>query len=211
MKRFSLLISICLLVLSCTKTLDQPFSPSSDTASESARKTKVQAPQDSILSYTLYYTGVSDANFAVNFPAFKVIYGILSTWKVTISRKVYGTATFANTLATRNDSNINVLRYSLITAADTPYITYPEICVSKFKQSLKPYQSVTIPISLTVQDEFNSSNSGFLNVYSNEVPNVQLGIRDLVTLFKANCNNSYNLQDSTTVTLTYYYQADHNL
>lgn len=210
MKRLFPLLCLISLV-SCTKTLDTPFSSSNDTSEDRARRLQVAVPQDSTFVYTFNYVGTPDASFTATFPPFKVISGILSSWKVDIVRKINGVITLSNQLSTRNDSAINILRYSSINVADTPFVQYPDNVVQRIKQGLRANQTINFPINTVVSDGFNSGLYGSLTVYSNEATDVSFYIRELITPFKSNCVTMPYLTDSTTVTLTYYYQPDHRL
>lgn len=202
MKR--LLPLICVIAFfSCSKTMDTSYT-APDTIDRAKPKVKTVQPQ---LVYTSIYQGSADASYGVSFPPFKVISGQLISWKILISRKVYGTVVLTNTLNAKNDSALSLSRYTQI-SVDTPYYTLPNTVVKRLKQSLRKHESVTLPLDVTLKDSILSDGSPFLNVYGLETPIVQLGVRDLINVFKPNCQNVPNLSDSTTVTMIYYYTPE---
>ena len=191
MKRLLPAIFIIASTFGCTKPIDIPV---------------LKTPY-STLVYTANYSGISSNNtfvyFSVDFPAFNSSKGTLTSWRLTLNRKVSGTLTITNSLSVINDSAIVIDRYTLLQIGDTS-ITLPDQIVNSIKHILPPNQTLIVPIEVKVDDEINSSNLTPVLRSSDEV--LTWNFTDLVDAFKPNSINSYNLTDSIALTLTYTYK-----
>jgi hypothetical protein len=191
MKQLLLAIFIIVSALSCTKSVDDPVFKHIPTRT---------------LEYTASYAGISSNFtfflFSAKFPAFNSAQGILTSWGLTMNRKVNGTLTISNSLSVTNDSSIAIDRYTLLETGDTT-IELPNQIVSSIPHSLPPNQTLDVPIHVNVDDEINSTN--LKPVMGSATDILTWNFTDVVDAYKPYCTNSYILTDSITLTLTYTY------
>lgn len=191
MKQLFLTIFIIVSALGCTKSVDDPVFKHIPTRT---------------LVYTANYAGISSSFtfflFSAQFPAFNSAQGILTSWGLTMNRKVNGTLTISNSLSVKNDSSIDIDRYTLLEIGDTT-IELPNQIVNSIPHSLPANQTLDVPIHVNVDDEINSTN--LTPVIGSATDIVTWNFTDVVDAYKPYCTNSYILTDSVNITLTYTY------
>lgn len=200
MKYSLIAILIMASVTSCSKSVDNPVSEDSY---------KKNIPASKTLVYSYNYSGICNDLFSIDFPAFDAAKGTLTSWQLTMSRKVSGTLTLINDLNAKNDSAIDVVRYTLLTytsgiAQET--LTLPDEIVNSIPQKIGANRTLTVPVHVNVNDEFNSTAEDLANLSGISGSVVTWNFRDLIEVFKPNCGNSFSLKDSIFITLKYTYK-----
>jgi len=200
MKHSLIVILIMASAISCSKSVDNPISEDSY---------KKNIPASKTLVYSYNYSGICNDLISIDFPAFDAAKGTLTSWQLTMSRKVSGTLTLINDLNIKNDSAIDVLRYTLLnytTGTMQGTLTLPDEIVHRIPQKIGANQTQTVPVHVNVNDEFTSTTEDLANLSGTSGSVVTWNFRDLIEVFKPNCGNSSSLKDSIFITLKYTYK-----
>lgn len=205
MKRFLPLL-LCVL-FACTKDVNSPLSQDEANQTQTdAIKKQAKHSQPKTISYKYSFYGNTGEGFDITFPAFNINTGTLTGWTLTVNRYVSGTATLTNMLNVRNDSAISISRYLEVDMGVlTPIATLPTSVIKYLPQKLAANQTATVNINTIVNDIILSVASNKNDVLGDATGKITWHFSDLISGFKPNCENSFDLKDSVIISVTYTY------
>lgn len=199
------IILICVLC-SCTKELSSPsVEDQAQTATDLARKAAVKRSVPKKDTYTYNYVGDSGEGFDATFPAWNINEGTVTSWTATITRKITGSTVLVNTSGSQNTSKISLSRYTVVTQGGMNIASWPNSVVLNINQTIGKGKTMTVPISAVVTDVITNTASTLHNLDGDGTVPLVWHFDDLVSVFKANCDNNSTLEDNVTVTVTYTY------